>query len=227
MQAILGFLQTYQTLVYLLLGVAFLLYTLRVFNAWRHLQDAIFGLERQQYERRLRRNAWGMSTAFFLVLVVFSLVTYVAPYRSAIVLPTPTASLLTTPGTGTPVEATVVADTPTPIPPPQVNREGCVPGKVEITDPQPGDTLKGEVDIRGTALIPDFGFYKVDIAPVEQALFLTIFASHTPVKDAPLVEKWNTATIPPGDYVLQLVVIDNTGQALPPCRLRVHIEPPD
>ncbi len=227
MQAVFGFVQTYQTLLYLFLGVAFLLYFFRAALAWRRLQDAVFGLEREQYEERLRRNGWGMGLTFLALLVVFSVATYIAPYQSAVILPTPTVDLLATPGTpgtGTPA---VVLETPTPVPPPDVDTGGCVPGKVEISDPRAGETLQGEVDIRGTALIPDFGFYKVDIAPVEQALFLTIFASHTPVKDAPLVEKWDTTTIPPGEYVLQLVVVDNKGNALPPCRMRIHIAPPD
>ena len=227
MQSILGFVQTYQTLFYLFLGVAFLLYFLRAVHAWRRLQDAVFGLEREQYEARLRRNGWGMGLTFLMLLTVFSVATYVAPYHSAVMLATPTVSLLETPGTATTAEAAAVAETPTPVPPPDVDTGGCVPGKVEITSPRSGDTLRGEVDIRGTALLPDFGFYKVDIAPVEQALFLTIFASHTPVKDGALVEKWDTATIPPGEYVLQLVVVDNQGNALPPCRLRIHIAPPE
>jgi len=227
MQAVLGFVQTYQTLFYLFLGVAFLLYLLRAAHAWQRLQDAVFGLEREQYEARLRRNVWGMGLTFLMLLTVFSVATYVAPYRSAVVLATPTVSLLETPGTATTAEAAIMVETPTPVPPPEVDTGGCVPGQVEISLPHPGDTLRGEVEIRGTALLPDFGFYKVDIAPIEQALFLTIFASHTPVKDGPLVEKWDTATIPPGEYVLQLVVADNEGNTLPPCRLRIRIAPPE
>ncbi len=226
MQSLLGFLQTYETLIYIFLGVAFLLYALRSAQAYRRLQDAIFGLERQHAEQRFRRNVWGMGLAFLAALVVFSLVTYVAPYRSAVLLPTPTANVLATPGTGT-LQATLLPqETPTPIPPPTINPKGCVPGKVEITQPQNGKTISGEVNIEGSALIPNFGFYKVDIAPVNQALFLTIFASHTPVKENALVAKWDTATIPPGDYVLQLVVVDNQGKALAPCRIRIHIAPP-
>ena len=227
MQAVLGFIQTYQTLFYLFFGVAFLLYLSRAAHAWQRLQDAVFGLEREQYETRLRRNVWGMGLTLLMSLVVFSVATYVAPYRSAVVLATPTVAVLTTPEDGTAASAPVALETPTPVPPPDVDTGGCVPEQVEISLPHAGDTLRGEVEIRGTALLPDFGFYKVDIAPIEQALFLTIFASHTPVKDGPLVEKWDTATIPPGEYVLQLVVADNEGNALPPCRLRIHIAPPE
>jgi len=228
MEAVLGFVQTYQTLFYLFLGVAFLLYLLRAAHAWQRLQNAVFDLEREQYETRLRRNTWGMGLSFLMLVMVFSVATYVAPYRSAVLLATPTVSVLTTPGSEETAEAAaVVLETPTPLPPPDVDTGGCVPGQVEITTPHSGDTLRGEVEIRGTALLPNFGFYKIDIAPIEQALFLTIFASHTPVKEGPLVEKWDTATIPPGEYVLQLVVADNEGNALPPCRLRIHIAPPE
>ncbi len=226
MPGLLNFLQTYQTLIYLFLGAAFLLYALRGWRAWRRLQNAIFGLEREHAEERLRQSVWGMGLTFFLVLTVFAAATYVAPYRAAVILPTPTVSLSGTPGTGTPATAGVPLETPTPIPPPRVNTEGCVPGKVEITQPPSGHTISGEVNIEGSAILPNFGFYKVDIAPEDQALFLTIFASHTPVKNGALVEKWDTTTIPPGDYVLQLVVVDNQGKSLPPCRIRIHIAPP-
>ena len=227
MQSLLGFLQTYEMLLYIFLGVAFLLYALRAAQAYRRLQDAIFGLERQHAEQRFRRNIWGMGLTFLATLAVFTLATYVAPYRSAVLLPTPTANVLATPGTGTPqTTSNTPQQTSTPIPPPTVNPKGCVVGKIEITQPQNGKTISGEINIEGSALIPNFGFYKVDIAPTDQALFLTIFASHTPVKEGTLVEKWDTATIPPGDYVLQLVVVDNQGKALPPCRIRIHVAPP-
>jgi len=228
MPGLLTFLQTYQTLIYLFLAAAFLLYALRGWRAWRRLQDAIFGLEREHAEERLRRSVWGMGLTFFLLLAVFAAATYIAPFHSAVVLPTPTISLSGTPGVDTLSPAAgLPLETPTPIPPPKMNTEGCVPGKIEITQPQSGHTISGEVDIEGSAILPDFGFYKVDIAPQEQALFLTIFASHTPVKNGALVEKWDTAAIPPGDYVLQLVVVDNQGKSLPPCRVRIHIAPPN
>ncbi len=230
MQAVLGFLQGYETLIYLLLGVAFLLYAWRAWQARQRLRDAIFGLERVHAEQRLRRSIIGMGMTFLMALTVFSLNTYVAPYRSEVILPTATPNVLATPGTGTP-QATAAAveeeqPTPTPIPPPEVSTEGCIPGQIEITAPKNGDTLKGTVDVVGSAVSPDFGFYKIDIAPVSQALFLTIYASHTPVKEGTLLKEWNTAEIPPGEYVLQLVVVDNKGQPKPPCRLRIHIVPP-
>ncbi|NPA93664.1 MAG: hypothetical protein GXO56_08310 [Chloroflexi bacterium] len=227
MQAVLGFLRSYETLIYIFLGVAFLLYALRTLNAWRALQNAIFGLERIQAEQRLRRGALGMGLTFTATLIVFVMATYVEPYQSAIILPTATANILGTPASGTPATAeATLQNTPTPVPPPKIDTQGCVPGQIEITQPQSGDTISGEVNIEGSALIPDFGFYKVDIAPIEQALFLTIYASHTPVKNGKLVENWDTTTIPPGDYVLQLVVVDTEGKALPPCRLRIHIAAP-
>jgi len=227
MQSFLHFLKTYEAFLYLFLGAAFLLYLLKTASALQDRRVATFDLEREQAEAKVRNGVLGMGLTFLLAVVVFSLVTYVAPSRVAVVLPTATVDLLATPGTGTPTEAATPVGTPTPLPTPALDTGGCKPGEVEITSPKSGDTLQGEVNIEGTALIPNFGFYKVDIAPASQALFLTIYASHTPVKQGKLVEKWDTATLPPGDYVLQLVVVDNAGKPLPPCRLKVHIAAPE
>ncbi len=228
MEAFLRFLKTYESFIYLFLGAALFLYLLRFFSALQEREIATFDLEREEAESKIRNSLLGAGLALLLGVMVFSLVTYVSPSKSKIVLPTPTPNLLAAGAAASP-EATseaTPAGTPTPLPTPAVTTAGCKPDKVEITAPKNGDTLQGEVDIEGTAFIPSFGFYKIDIAPATQALFLTIYASHTPVKKGKLVEKWDTSTLPPGDYVLQLVVVDSAGKALPPCRLKVHIVPP-
>jgi len=224
MQAFLRFLRAYENFIYLFLGAALFLYLLRFFSALQEREVATFALEREEADSKMRNSLLGVGLTLLLGVMIFSLVTYVSPSKSKVVLPTPTPNLLAAGATASP-EVTPVG-TPTPLPTPAVTTAGCKPDEVEITTPKTGDTLQGEVDIEGTAFIPNFGFYKIDIAPATRALFLTIYASHTPVKKGKLVEKWDTSTLPPGDYVLQLVVVDSAGKALPPCRLKVHIAPP-
>ncbi len=227
MQAILRFLKTYEVGVYLLLGVAFLLYLKRMMSAWKDLQSALFRLEHEEAQRRLRRAFTGVVLTVGLALTVFALVTFAAPAQvGGIVLPTPTVDLLAAGGTPTPGATPTPEGTPTPLPTPVLDTGGCVPDRVFISSPSTGDTISGEVTIEGTADIPNFGFYKVEFAPANEALFLTIGVGRAPRREAPLIEAWDTSHLPEGDYIIQLVVTDTQGEALPPCRVRVHIAPP-
>lgn len=228
MQVLLRFLKTYELGIYLLLGVAFLLYLRRMLLAWRVWQGALFGLEREEAERRLRGAFLGVVLSVGLMLTTFALVTFATPAQTGpLLLPTATLDLLATPATAAPDESTATPEgTPTPLPTPVLDTGGCVPDQVFITTPKTGDTISGEVTIEGTASIPNFGFYKVEFAPANEALFLTIGVGRVPRMQQPLIEGWDTSGIPPGDYVIQLVVTDNQGQALPPCRVRVHIAAP-
>ncbi len=225
MQALLRFLKTYELGIYLALGVAFLLHLRRMVQSWRVWQGALFGLEREEAERRLRSAFVGVLLSAGLMLATFALVTFAAPAQTGPVpLPTPTLDLLATPATT--VASPTPQGTPTPLPTPALDTGGCVPDQVFISSPQTGDTISGEVTIEGTASIPNFGFYRVEFAPAQEALFLTIGVGRVPRVKEPLIEGWDTSSIPPGDYVIQLVVTDNQGDALPPCRVRVHIVAP-
>ncbi len=227
MQAALRFLKTYELGLYLLLGVAFLLYLRRMVASWQVLQGALFDLERAEAERRLRGAFLGAAATLLVGLTVFALVTFAAPAQvAAPVLPTPTLDILASPAGTAGGEPPTPQGTPTPLPTPKLDTGGCVPDQVFITSPRTGETISGEVTIQGTANIPNFGFYKVEFAPASEALFLTIGVGRVPRVDGPLIEGWDTSRIPEGDYFIQLVVTDTQGDALPPCRVRVHIAPP-
>ncbi|NPA26030.1 MAG: hypothetical protein GXO36_00300 [Chloroflexi bacterium] len=215
----------YERVLVLFLLIGLLLFARRAWLAWQDLQEAVFQLEREYAQERLRQSLWALFLSLVALVVllvgVHGLGTGSASAPVAASLPDEPAA------TGTPGEAPALA-TPTPTPLPTVaveGREGCIPDKVMITDPGPGSTVSGEIQIKGTAWLENFGFYKVEFAPVGQSLFLTIEADRVPKVNDVLVEAWDTTTLPPGDYVLQLVVVDNTGQALSPCRVRFTIAP--
>jgi hypothetical protein len=107
----------------------------------------------------------------FLLIVMaaaeFALVSFVAPsFPGSSPLLTPTLDLLAT-ATGTlPPEAvetgmeagTDIAPTPTPEP----VGVGCVPGQIMIDEPIDGSEISDIIMVRGTADIPNFGFYKYE-----------------------------------------------------------------
>lgn len=225
MSTLLRFFTTYESVFYIILGAAFLLYLLRFLRAWQDLQRAVFGLEREQAQHQVRSAFTGMLLSLGFMLAVFTLTTFIAP--TAPLPPSGSPGLSpSSPEEALPTETTLPTPTPTPLPTPELDTGGCIEGQVLITNPKQGAIVSGKVTIEGTANIPNFGFYKVEFAPAREALFLTLEVRHAPQLDGPLVTDWDTSNLPQGDYVIQLVVTDNEGNALPPCRVRIHIVPP-
>lgn len=204
-------------------------YGWQFWTAWQEVRIAVFGLERTGARARLNRAAFSISALLLIGFMVFSLVTFVAPYvKQSVVLPIPTPNLFpdeTIEAQTTPVdenELNLVA-TATPLPTVAVITTGCIEGSVEITFPQPGNAIAGIVTITGTANVPNFGFYKFEVAKATEELWLTIQAGRTVVIDGELVKSWDTSLFNPGEYVIQLVVTDNNGEALEPCRVPIVI----
>jgi hypothetical protein len=95
---------------------------------------------------------------------------------------------------------------------------------VILTSPQPGEEIKGTIDLIGTVNISNFGFYKYEVAPAGGSTWATISADRKVVVDASL-GRWDTTALTPGDYQLRLVVTDNQGISLPPCVVPVRVVP--
>jgi hypothetical protein len=102
---------------------------------------------------------------------------------------------------------------------------GCIPGQIMITSPKPGDIIKGQVALVGTADIPNFAYYKYEFTPIGSDVWSTIQANHEVKQDVELGH-WDTSEISPGDYNLRLVVIDNKGDAFPACIVPVQVTAP-
>jgi LysM repeat protein len=106
---------------------------------------------------------------------------------------------------------------PTPKPGPtgtQSTTDGsCTNPDSFISSPAVGQTLSGTIQLRGTANIPNFAFYKIEIrregASTSQD-YLTLFTGTEPVINGVLASL-NTAAYPNAEYWLRLVVVDSTG----------------
>jgi hypothetical protein len=155
-----------------------------------------------------------------LVFAEFFIATFIAPTLPASdILATPTLDLLVTPiGTVAPgTTALVVTQAVVPN-----GMSGCVPDQIMITSPKPGDIVKGIVEITGTANVPNFAFYKYEIAPMGTQNWAPISAAREP-KDNESLGSWSTTSLTNGDYFLRLVITDNLGKELEPCVLAVRV----
>jgi hypothetical protein len=216
-------LASYEPLIYIALAIGALFAFRRMWRSWREWRDSVYGLEREFALRRLGQATAAAFLVLALVFVEFFVATFIAPSLPATdILATPTLDLLLTPeGTLSPDQATQAALSPV-TQEVQTGMSGCVPEKIMITAPGPGDDVSGTVDITGTANIPNFGFYKYEIALQGSQNWATISAGRDPKVDASL-GSWNTTSLTNGEYFLRLVITDNVGMALEPCVIAVRV----
>jgi hypothetical protein len=190
-------------------------------------RGAAFGMEREIAQNHMRQATATLGVITFLALAEFALVVFIVPNIPGLTqLATPTMNPLTTP-TGTfPLEFMETLGVVTPGgPTATAEATGCIPGQIDITTPKSGDTVKGSIELVGSANVPNFGFYKYEFAPLGSDTWATILANNKVVQDGNL-GNWDTSAITPGDYQLRLVVSDNKGNNLPACVVPVRIIAP-
>jgi hypothetical protein len=211
-------------MIYILLAIGALFAFRWLWRSWRESQTAVYTMEREFSSRRL-----GQSAAISILIVVlfcaeFFTATFIIPgLPSQVFLTTPTLDLISTPtGTLSPEMMTQFANLP-----PQVsvaNMIGCTPNQIMLTSPAAGDEIKGTVELIGTVNVPNFGFYKYEVARLGSDTWATISADRNPINNG-RIGSWNTTALTPGDYQLRLVITDNQGNVLPACVVPVRIVP--
>ncbi|MBL8050007.1 MAG: hypothetical protein JNM46_02195 [Anaerolineales bacterium] len=216
------FLDTYEALIYILLAIGGMFSFRWLLRSWREWRIAVFSLEREFSGRRLAR-----STAISIIIAIlfcaeFFIASFVIPGLPAdFFVSTPTLDFISTPtGTLSPEIQTQLANSPANLP--EANTSGCVPNQIELTFPQAGDEISGAIELTGTVNIPNFGFYKYEVAPAGSDTWATIAAGRA-VVNAGALGRWDTTALTPGDYQLRLVAIDNEGTILPACIVPVRV----
>jgi hypothetical protein len=211
-----------QVLVYLillLLGLVFPFRWLR--NASKEWRGAHFSLEREIAMRHLGRAIFAAVLILLLLFAEFIIGNFVVPgLPASALIGTPTMDLLAGDLSGSVGQAALLETSSTAAPPAETG--GCVPGKLEIAFPKPGENISGPVEIIGTVNVAELAFYKYEFAPAGTDLWATISADRGARKNESL-GAWNTAALIPGDYLLRLVVTDARGQELNPCIVPVRI----
>lgn len=157
------------------------------------------------------------------------------PEPTATATPQGTEIAVTVPTATQPPSPTPTADTeaePSPTPQPaasptqQVVPPNCPNPGVRIVSPGMNQAVSGSVNVVGTADIDSFQFYKVEFAPgdpPQDDAWTTIQdVVRQPVENDVLIT-FPAGAFPSGTYWLRLVVVDETGNFPPPCRVRVRI----
>jgi hypothetical protein len=237
MNELLRFLKTYEVWIYILLGFVGLIYLRKLFLALEEWRGALFGLEKDNAQRRLSE---AMSILILLALMgasEFFLVSFISPtFPGIAVLPTPTLDLLATPTVTLAASGTGLSLVAAPLSTPSVaglNQtqapNGCKAGQIEFLFPdKPGAEIKGAVILKGTVNVPDFGFYKYEFTTPGNQSWTTIAAGNKNVtaENGGELGPWDTSQLTPGDYILRLVVTDHQGNQLPECQMPVRVSAP-
>jgi hypothetical protein len=231
----------YEILFYIGLAAAAAVYLRALVRANRLLHSTVFGLEREQLFAR-RSAAFSMlfvclflATTLFITLhqivpalqaqprpgratpgVLFTLA---APTGPMLVQEQPTLSpeQLTSIALGTPLPTATA--TPALLP----AGAGCENPNATLTVPAFGQSVAGPVEVKGTANIADFAFYKLELnGPSTEGNWQTLSAGSTPVVDG-VLGTWDSSIYVPGNYNFRLVVYDATGSWPPPCVIPINI----
>ena len=168
MTGILSFFANLAPIIFALLALGLIFGLRQITRARTEEHGAVFGLEREIAQHHMRQAVATLTVITLLALAEFALVVFLVPNIPGLIqLATPTLNPLTTP-TGTfPVEFLETLGVVTPGgPTPTIQASGCIPGQIDITTPKPGATIKGSLELVGTASIPNFGFFKYEFAPV-------------------------------------------------------------
>ena len=216
-------LASYEPLIYIALAIGGLFAFRRMWRSWREWRDSVYGLEREFALRRLVQATGAAFLILVLVFLEFFVATFIAPSLPATdILATPTLDLLLAPAdTLSPEQATQAALSPVTQSVPS-GMSGCISDQIMITAPEPGTTISGTVEITGTANVPNFGFFKYEVAPLGSQNWATISAGREP-KINEVLGTWNTSSLTNGDYFLRLVITDNVGISLEPCVIAVGV----
>jgi len=232
MEEALSFFRTYEMWMYVILALAGVIYIRRFILAWEELRRAAFGLERESAQSHLNQSAGMLVLLFVMAVAIFVIVSFVAPaFPASVPLQTPTMDLLASPSSTLESEnsqeelATQTVDLLSLTATVQVIGEGCVPGQIMLTDPVDRSEISGVIIIEGTADVQNFGFYKYEVARPGETVWQTIQAGRD-IKQQSELGQWDTRTMAPGDYMLRLVIVDNQGESLEPCVIRVNVNNP-
>jgi hypothetical protein len=220
--------------LYALIGLAMLWAARAYWQAEQAVRQSQYGLQR---ERAAEARALALSVLLTVVsglglVMLFSQT--IAPGLAALRFhtPTPALVLVTTAPTAAPVVSILLPGQPSPTPsgsatpmptitPVPPAGSGCRVASATITSPLAGAVISGQVDVRGSANIPDFAFYVLEISTVGDN-WLNLYTDDKPVQDS-LLGRWNASLYPPGEYAFRMIVYDARGAFPEPCTLPITI----
>ncbi|MEM6281041.1 MAG: LysM peptidoglycan-binding domain-containing protein [Chloroflexota bacterium] len=102
----------------------------------------------------------------------------------------------------------------------RVSGEGCGIAASSVVVPLAGQRLSGTFDVVGTATLPGFSYYRLEVRPDFATTYNFYARSETPVNNG-LLGNINAGLFGPGLHYIRLTVVDDTGNFIEPCVIPV------
>lgn len=216
MEDVVRLLSEHEFRLYGLLGAVALICLALALLAVRRLGRTPFGLERALARRSLNNALTGLLACLALGVSLYLANRYVTPAWFAEPTDLPPEFRPTVAPTATPILSAG---------PLTVDSSGCDPDRVMLTQPTGGARLTGEVEVLGTANVPNLAFYRIEISGVTtNGAWVTLNVGNEPKVNGRL-GVFNVNSYQAGEYAFRLVVTDNLGQAYPACAVAVTFAP--
>ena len=249
MEQVLRILAEYQWWIYGFLFLIFLFYLRRAIVARREGVRSIFRLEQEQARGRYGRSVLLAAIVLLLAAAVFFAANYgltalspppeeptptatTGPLAAPTLTSTPAPATITPTATATlerptrpprPTETPDVVVTETPV----VRPPSCPNPAARITSPGVNQVIRGNFTVRGTANIPNFQYYKVEVGPggnPRDHEWTVVGQLHNTPQAGGTLATFNSGAYGVGTYTLRLVVVDQTGNYPEPCRVTVNVQ---
>lgn len=226
METFIRFLIEYQSWIYGILGLTGLIYLRRLIYAIGEYRSTIFGLERENAQRRLNSSLVMLVLAVMLSLSEFVTAKFIGPelLKTLANQPTTEASAPTAEGT-TEAGSSLIIINPNEEAEPTTTETitGCTPGLYEWISPDPGEEISGSYMLQGTLNITGITyaqyFYASSDTPDNWRSIAVVYPT--------IIEgdfgSWETDTVTNGDYTLRLVAKNMDGSDLPPCEVSIRV----
>ncbi len=108
-------------------------------------------------------------------------------------------------------------------PAPLLDVIGCLDTRSQISAPGVGAILSGRFEVRGTAEVANFSFYRIEAREASEDAYTTVYRGTTPVIDG-LLATLDAGRFGSGLYYLRLVVVDGRGGIVQPCAIPVFFQ---
>jgi len=217
------------------------LWTLRmVILARMERRRTIFPLVKETARNKVRRGYWlALLLALLLGATYWSSIqaSQFVPtgkfsfFSSATATPVLVATPTSLPSSWTPTPIPTVTPTPTitptpappPAPPTPQVRLHCAYSGAVIISPAPNAVIRGVVPIVGTARHPNFQYYKLELGIGTNPKKWSYIGGKKQQVVRGQLGVFNGRSVPAGVYTIRLMVVDNTGNYPPPCRVTVRV----
>lgn len=226
--------------IYIACALTILVYLRVIYLARKERGASLFTIEKEVATGKAYRATFTILGLLVVVSLVAFVDLYLAPSMGValsngtpqppVVLPTPTDTPPPPTPTATATRGPLVRPTPpwTPTPEetptPVVRPASCPDPTARITSPGVNQTVRGLVEIRGTANTDFFQFYKVEFCFGNNTGEFHVIddLKYSRVEDAVLVV-WNTGELS-GPVTLRLTVVNVDGNYPPPCEVPVIVQ---